>query len=1151
MADETSSGMSGPGATGPGSQGQNQDAFPTTEWKGGPGGPDYTKVLNATVAQLVDVTKVELTISDLAEDIKKKLEELPAAVREVTDQLKKMHLGVKAAADEIEGTVDSYEKLRKKTRAYNEELGRGQRSVEENIDLIKELIKDHEDLLKTAKLESRERDKLKLELRNLISIHGELTKQIGKTLDVKPLQKYRTEIDKVTTAIKAWGLEFKKIEPKFTAHGKRAENIRAAISDSGFYMKPSLRARLQKFGQLAANMRTIQEGKAAGKKERADKFVEGTGLFGKRAKLDRFRRADGSVDWDAAARADKKPLKYWENFNADKQAPGMGWLGKRAMSKFAEAKAGGEPLSWMNKAILSNAERGGGLRGVMSGVGSWGMGIAEGGMERGAAALAVPVVGEIIMVLDLLRRGFDKQIEINQGIEKNLGTAGVLGTGGYGNGRSVFENLSNVQGNLMPSFGGGFYSNLGITYKRNMEIATAMQQAGVGLGELQRPSSVFKTSPYGPGGYGAIQQTAYTTARMAGFDTAAGTAMAIKLVQTYTQSLDSTHDFFITLNKDAKAAGMTTTKYVGIIDDVTSGLDRMNKSFATAVTTLHVLGQSGTQTAEDMKDLMSAMTGGGNRTPLAMSAYLSNRMMANTTPAERTAQLGQLTAETTDAATEMARMLTEAKTEKGRTAAAAVGLGGMQKQEIVDWLKQATPQQLSVMNANLQGFQPAAGGIASTQMQGALNRLTTAQMQEAALRDRQQGRINDLQLATSQQFGMNLANRQIQQSTKVMNAGIAAGGPNWMQSFLDNSLMRNPLFLQMLEQEGVKPEDVMRIRSAYGIGAGLAAKQIIAGGPAADRYAQRLSERGLFTGTGADLTAMGRKDQSSLESLLLKSGDINNAIWQQDKNVVKPAERIAAEQQAEQLTVATRPTADLFADAFEHLFMLIVRPINTMLDLFRTFLGPLSDIGKPSTEQLNQIGDTQDLLSKANTNIDRLIEQARAKPGGTAEMERLQEIKTSINTITPESTASEIEKGVRGRRAFGRELETDDKGELVVPRGWMGAPHSDRVKRDTVGAIREGVTEGNKQYQQMAENQGFDWGHVGDTIDRIIDGTMAKWGDKQQEQPTATTAASASYVNTFISHSPWFTWLTTMAPNVQQGDEASNAPKPGKHKGLA
>jgi hypothetical protein len=167
-----------------------------------------------------------------------------------------------------------------------------------------------------------------------------------------------------------------------------------------------------------------------------------------------------------------------------------------------------------------------------------------------------------------------------------------------------------------------FFDPLGASYERNLKVAQAINESGVNLSELAKKGN-------GSGFVGRVSDTAYSGARLVGLDETAATKEIMKLLQQYHLSLQDTDNFFIKLQKDTKSAGITSTKYLQIIDGITSQFDRMGRSIDDVTSLLRVMGHTGTMSAEGMKEAMDALTSGGQKHTLENRAYYAYRMTEN------------------------------------------------------------------------------------------------------------------------------------------------------------------------------------------------------------------------------------------------------------------------------------------------------------------------------------------------------------------------------------------------------------------------------------------------------------------------------------------------------------------------------------------
>lgn len=227
-----------------------------------------------------------------------------------------------------------------------------------------------------------------------------------------------------------------------------------------------------------------------------------------------------------------------------------------------------------------------------------------GGVEGGVGAIAgvAAEVAPVLAVLEVLREMFDKQAKQNKDMEANLGKAGLFAGGGTG--------FDLARAALTPATA---YTRLGLSYDRNLKIAGALQEGGRGLTELTTgPKGENKAgAEFGPGGFGQFQRIAVGAARVAGLTDTEGIQQTLKLLDQYNETLENSEDFFVKVRKGADAAGLSTTKYIALIDEVNGHFNRMNKSLDQTLSMLGELSKTGRVGAEDLKQYMDFLTQGG------------------------------------------------------------------------------------------------------------------------------------------------------------------------------------------------------------------------------------------------------------------------------------------------------------------------------------------------------------------------------------------------------------------------------------------------------------------------------------------------------------------------------------------------------------
>lgn len=245
-----------------------------------------------------------------------------------------------------------------------------------------------------------------------------------------------------------------------------------------------------------------------------------------------------------------------------------------------------------------------GMRGLQ-GIAGMGEGVM-GGIGEAAVPLAI---------LDGIRKLYDTITEQNKDIFKHMGKGGLF-AGGAAAGQSARDVFQAVKYNLAHGgmYGGGLgVSTLGVDAKQTQAVIDAMEDMGIALPELSQKLDENTMSGVitdrRARGFGGVQQLAYTTGKQLGLDTGETARENTKLLMQFGQSQETINKLFRQFVGDTKAAGITTTKYLSIIDDVTGNFDRMGKSLQSVTSIMRVLGSTGLATSDDLKEALKLLLG--------------------------------------------------------------------------------------------------------------------------------------------------------------------------------------------------------------------------------------------------------------------------------------------------------------------------------------------------------------------------------------------------------------------------------------------------------------------------------------------------------------------------------------------------------------
>lgn len=380
------------------------------------------------------------------------------------------------------------------------------------------------------------------------------------------------------------------------------------------------------------------------------------------AEMQRTRLAAGRASQEdrratamSALRKDKNVPKEWLTPSGDLDtrhegarkllAARMGFRGTRAQTfirgehaKSLGAATGGEDYEKL-------MTHGGGMGGALSGIATT---MENVGMAMNGAMMALGPEIEILgAIMEALVDALDKVAKQNQAIEQAGGKGGIFntgaGAGAFGAARAA------LNPHTLGSLG---FSQLGLSFERNVAIAGAMAQGGLNLNELTQGGP--QTANMAPGGGGAggqfmsgpigeVQRVVMGVGRLAGLTDVEGVERVLKNLAQYGQTIQATEKFFVQLNKDTQAAGISTTKYLAIIDEVSDHFDRFNKSLNETMGILRNLGRTGAIGGESLKDLADFLAGSAK--PNMQNAAQRGFIEMNMTKGMRDARTGGYTSQ--------------------------------------------------------------------------------------------------------------------------------------------------------------------------------------------------------------------------------------------------------------------------------------------------------------------------------------------------------------------------------------------------------------------------------------------------------------------------------------------------------------------------
>ncbi len=862
-------------------------------------------------------------IADQAQRIADRMEKVNGTVDGMTKK-------TKAWGNEMQQTMEYADKIEESMKVladYQKRMGRDgikPKSYEEVLRYLKEMEEHHKRLVNEGVFSKQNARRMQEQTSSLRRAIGEVNKELGSTFDDRKVKRWmeswRKGIDE--------SVRLSKTMKAGRMPGLRHDVARAGAAMSGVpdmlgigakhrARTRAIAAQFRPHAQNAAEIRKAREVHRAKRssdydarhKEIRDSAIAETYRTGKRDPAS----VDGAIRRAARAQGAGRAEQYF--------------LGRHARESLASERGPGV----ITRAGVNILARGGGSLG--KGVASMGLNALEGG-ATGLMELA-PEVAPLIAGYEAIKGLYNKNQKMNADVASTMGNGGLFANPGS----NAIDAIRMARNNLS----GPMYSPMGIGYDKNLAIAKSLQEGGfstanLGKGPISRDGQGFMQNSFG-----ALQKNVYAYGRIAGMDSSQTVAETIKLVGQYKMSLESTHDFYSQVTKDAATAGMTTSKYIQIQDSVLDHYERSNKLLEATVDTMRLLSVTGRNTAEDLKDAMDTVTNGGQKKGLEVSAFLNQNMLGDRDLSGRMGGALQLNMQ--DALENVAKAL------GGKANAGDLG----------DMIKKQGPD---AFNALLQRAREHFGDdkLGYQQASGAIEKARTAYRNQANFGYAQSEGPNrgGIDLAASRALTGDDINSQSLQNLSGLKWALKNSGFT-TADFMDKSrapAMDSSLTLQKsLEAVQMDPTKMAKINSLLFDSA--SARMDIAGqglqgqssnserGRFLEETYQYLSKQGVkfdphknHADALQDMAGSkdGRERMITLFSKWDKTlEDIYNSptMRQQMRPKLEAADRDARMSQAEDLASSTRTTADLYADAFSSFF----NHLQTPLDFIARILG--------------------------------------------------------------------------------------------------------------------------------------------------------------------------------------------------------------------
>src|SRR5271157_843299 len=650
--------------------------------------------------------------------------------------------------------------------------------------------------------------------------------------------------------------------------------------------------------------------------------------------------------------------------------------GVRSLAEALSAEGGEVGVGGITRTVIGGIVRGGGSA-------------AAGGGEMGAAAMGAAAMGAasapiaaVVGVLALLREGFDAMVESNKDIFAKLGGGGGMFTGG----QAPAQAFQAVRANLTPGM-----NMYGQTYAANLDAAESITKFGVSVADLtDRTNDISKNIIGLAGGRPGqgIATTVYGGARLAGLDVKGATEEIMKLLQQYHESLEGTDTFFNMLNEDTKAAGITSMKYIQILDEISGSFDSMARGVDDVTSSLRMLGHTGLLTSEQVSNSMKTMM--NKSTTPEVGAFLAMKM----TPESKKSMLAAQKMDVGDQAQRAYDSLVDAFKSAGMTEDQAhqkLGTQGITTETLADINSNAAAKATMVAGRDLTGVGDAvkkqAVGSALENLQAGRNALTST---PNFLRN--PTAQNALQFSFQPNIGPAAA--VAENTTKLQQALMMAGVGRSPQEVM-NTFMLHPERMaahameinKMAETLQLNPEDIPKLRTPVLAAAGAQIAEAQKGTLPEEDYKKIASYVGLAPGaTKADVIE--RLNSSTDEQTKAMEGlagdwDTFTEMFQRGGPLAKAyADAAKAQgadlrsQAAKDLSAAMTPTGTYLQQIWD---VLLHKVFAVLTDIFESipFHKTAADDAKEATDYEKAHGVTRQMAE----DINYMVSGEFGKPG--------------------------------------------------------------------------------------------------------------------------------------------------------------------------
>jgi len=527
--------------------------------------------------------------------------------KKVADEAERSTNAIHKNAEAIKKEVDGYKDLTKVMKRIAVEMKSQGKEASIIREELEKVVEAHESALKNERQGSKEYKTMRDNLHK-VRKELELLPRAGKVME--------EQVSRINDMMEDLATNVKNVAKAMANLGRTGAVIRgfAGVAEAMGFGRPATAIdrkleKIENIKQAAEDARDLR--KAATTKHMKTKRAKAIDQLGAAQK-----RGGGWVDPETGSVMD---------FIDEKGKLTSG--GQKALARKLKFKPGTDKYDAFMGGEADIAAGGEGGAGWASAMASGGGGMemlttALEGVETGLMEFA-PEIMILIEAISLLAELFGSYTKQNKEMEKSLGKGGMFTQPGVGAG-SAFMNTRNA---LLPGGGdmgsGGMFlgAGLGINWERNLAIAGQLADQG-GMGIVPSMTQGANTANMGPGAmgefgkgaFGEIQRVVMGAGRVGGLTDQEGVGEVIKLLGQYRETIASSEDFMNQLNKDTAAAGISTTKYLKIIDEVSSHFDRMGKSLEQVTGVMREMSRYGAVSSDSLKDMMEFLEGGMQKT---------------------------------------------------------------------------------------------------------------------------------------------------------------------------------------------------------------------------------------------------------------------------------------------------------------------------------------------------------------------------------------------------------------------------------------------------------------------------------------------------------------------------------------------------------